>query len=150
VIDQTAAVALTTATHVDVPGLAFQMYEDVEYVIEGVVAAVASAAGADVQASVSGVTGLTGKWTWWTQPVTDEAFIPTPEGEILAAGGTQAVTESPVTDIAANTDVGYIKFEATISNDADGVFQIQAGQGTDSGTTTVDHSRMTVRQVQTS
>jgi len=144
-IDQTSDLALTAATHSSIPGLAFEAVAATLYVVEGIITATAAGASQDVQASVSGVTDLTGEWTWWTQPVTDEAFIPSAAGEILAAG---AITESAVTDIAATTDIGYITFAGVISSAAGGVFQLAAGQGTDAGTTTVTHSRMLVRQYQ--
>ncbi len=146
VIDQTSALASTTETHAAIPGLEFEMEAGVEYVIEGWVEAQAAGAPQDMQASVSGPTALTGVWTWWTQPVTDEAFIPAPAGEVLAAA---AVTESPVTDIAATTDVGWIQFRAVVSNATATTLAIHGAQGTAGGTTTFTYGHMSVRQRQT-
>lgn len=142
IFDQTADVAVAASTtQVDVPGLSFEMEAGVQYAVEVIIAATAAAAGQDVDAGVSGVTDLTGTWLWETQDATN---VRTPAPSILSAG---AIASSAVTDIADANDVGFIWGRGVISSAAGGTFQVQAAQGTASGTTTIQDSELRARIV---
>jgi hypothetical protein len=131
-LHQSSDLATTSVTAASIPGLAFQLYAGKTYNVEGTLLATATALGNDAGAAASATGGtVSGNWGWHVSGATNVLA----GGKVLLADS--AVAESPECDIADGTDVGVIKFYASITVSADDtVIQIQGNQGTAAGGTT--------------